>query len=163
MVSELGIGMRRLPGRSREGGGSAAGQQEQLVRGARSSRGDGGGHVVHGAEGDCVELAGGGHGFDAGRPDLCSREVEGADGFAEERGLFVLRFGQGDLDVGAEEGDGQAGEASPGAEVEEGGGAGVQVWRAAKRLSPKWRRTISSGSRMAVRLVRAFHLRRRSR
>src|ERR1700733_11739526 len=37
------------------------------------------------------------------------------------------------------------------------------IWRAAKRLSPKWRRTISSGSRMAVRLVRAFHLRRRSR
>ena len=36
-------------------------------------------------------------------------------------------------------------------------------WMPAKRLSPKWRRTISSGSRMAVRLVRAFHLRRRSR
>ena len=29
------------------------------------------------------------------------------------------------------------------------------MWRAAKRLSPKWRRTISSGSsRIAVRLVR---------
>ena len=32
----------------------------------------------------------------------------------------------------------------------------VPRWRAAKKLSPKWRRTISSGSRMAVRLVRAF-------
>src|SRR5271157_1726987 len=35
------------------------------------------------------------------------------------------------------------------------GGAGNKCW-AAKRLSPKWRVTISSGSRIAVRLTRAF-------
>ena len=32
-------------------------------------------------------------------------------------------------------------------------------WRAANRDSPKWRVTISSGSRMAVRLMRAFQRR----
>ena len=35
-------------------------------------------------------------------------------------------------------------------------------WRAKKKDSPKWRVTISSGSRMAVRLMRAFQRSNRS-
>jgi hypothetical protein len=95
--------------------------------GAGSSGGDGCGHVVHGPEGDGVELATGGHRFDAIRPNLGGRQVEAADGFAEEASLLVLRFRKGDLNVRAEKSDGQPREASPGAEVEEAGGAGVQV------------------------------------
>ena len=62
----------------------------------------------------------GGHGFDASGPDLDVREVEGANGLAKEGGLFVLGFGEGDLDLGAEKGDGKAGKAGSGAEIEEG-------------------------------------------
>jgi hypothetical protein len=54
-------------------------------------------------------------------------KVEAADSFAEEGSLFVLGFGEGDLNVGAKEGDGQAREAGSGTEVEECGGAGVKV------------------------------------
>jgi len=96
------------------------------VGGARSGGGEGSGHVVDGAEGDGVELTGGGHGFYAVEPDF-GWEVEGADCFAEEGGLFVLGFGQSDLNVRAEESDGKAGKAGPGAEVEEGGGVGVEM------------------------------------
>ena len=73
-----------------------------------------------------MELAAGGHGFDAAGPDF-GGEVEAADGFAEEGSLFVLGFGERDLNAGAKEGDGQSGEAGSGAEVEEAGGAGVEM------------------------------------
>ena len=140
----------------------ACGEEGELATGfdSRDRRRKGGFHVVHRAQGDGLELAIGGHGFDAGGPDL-GGEIEGANDFAEEGGLLVLRFGEGYGDFGTEKGYGEAGKAGSGAEVEEGGFG--SRWRAAKRLSPKWRRTISSGSRMAVRLVRAFHLRSRSR
>src|SRR5580700_7654154 len=94
--------------------------------GARSSGGEGRRHVVDGAEGDGVELTGDGHGFYAVGPDF-GGEIEGADYFAEEGGLFILGFGQGDVNVGAQEGDGKARKAGPGAEVEEGGGVGVEM------------------------------------
>ena len=58
------------------------------------------------------------HIFDAVGPDF-GFEVESADGFAEERCFFSLGFGQGDLERGEEELDGEAGEAGAGAEVEE--------------------------------------------
>ena len=58
-------------------------------------------------------------------PDL-GGEMEGADGFVEEGGLFGAGLGQGDLDFGAEELDGKAGEAGAGTVVEEGG-AGAEV------------------------------------
>jgi len=96
------------------------------VSSAGSSRGDGRGHVVNRAEGDGMELAAGGHGFDAAGPDFCG-EVKVADGFAEEGSLFVLGFGKGDLNVGPEKDDGQAGEAGSGAEVEECDRANVKV------------------------------------
>src|ERR1700722_2032214 len=96
------------------------------MNGAGSSRGNGRGHVVNGAEGDGVEPAAGGHGFDAVGPDFRGK-VEAAGGFAEEGSFFVLGFGEGDLNVGAKEGDGQAGEAGSRAEVEECGRAGVEV------------------------------------
>jgi hypothetical protein len=83
-------------------------------------------HIVHGAEDDGVELAGGGHGFDAAGPDF-GGEVQSADGFAEEGGFFVLGFGQGDSDLGTEKGDGKAGKAGSGAKVQEGLGAGSQM------------------------------------
>ena len=43
--------------------------------------------------------------------------------------------------------------------TEDSEGCGLSSWLEAKRDSPKWRRTISSGSRMAVRLMRAFQRR----
>ncbi len=88
--------------------------------------GEGGGHVVYGAEGYGVELLGGRQGFDPVRPDV-GCETEGSDYFAEESRLFVLGFGEGYLDFGAEQGYGEAGEAGSRAEVEEGGGAGIEV------------------------------------
>jgi|HubBroStandDraft_6_1064221.scaffolds.fasta_scaffold190076_2 hypothetical protein len=73
-----------------------------------------------------MELTGGGHGFNAAGPDFRG-ETEGADGLAEEGSLFVLRFGQSDLNVGPQEGDGEAGESCSGAEIEECECAGVEV------------------------------------
>jgi hypothetical protein len=104
------------------------------VNGARSSSRDGCGHVVHSAKGDGVELAGGGHGFDAAGPHFRG-ESEGADGLAEESSLFVLRFGEGDLNVGPKEGDREAGEAGPGAEVEKCEYARVEVTRGEETLA----------------------------
>jgi hypothetical protein len=75
-------------------------------------------HIVHGSKGDCFELPGWGKGFGAGSPDFYVREVESANGFAEEARFFVLRFGEGDLDIGAQQGDREAGKAGSGAEVE---------------------------------------------
>lgn len=65
-----------------------------------------------------MESAIGRHGFDAAGPDFRG-EIEYAYSFAEKRGLFVLRFGQSDLNVTAQQRDGDAGEARSGAEVEE--------------------------------------------
>jgi len=73
-----------------------------------------------------MELAGFGHGFGSGGPDFYWK-AKRADCFAEEGGLFVLGFGQGDGDLGAQEGYGESGEASSAAEVEEGGGCWVKV------------------------------------
>jgi hypothetical protein len=87
--------------------------------------GDGGGHVVDGAKGDGVECAITGHRFDAMGPDL-GGEMEGADGFVEEGGLLGAGLGQGDVDFGAEELDGESGEAGAGTVVEEGA-AGAEV------------------------------------
>jgi len=72
-------------------------------------------------------LAGAGERFDAGGPDFDVRKVESADSFAEEGGFFVLGFGEGDLNVGAEDCSGKAGEAGSGTEVQKGCGAGVKV------------------------------------
>jgi len=105
-----------------EGGGKirrGGGQEGQLVGGSGMGGGNGGGHVVHGAEGDGMELARFWHDFDARGPDF-GLEGQGTDGFAEKSGLFVLRFGEGNGDFGAEKGDGEAGKAGSAAEVEKG-------------------------------------------
>ena len=83
------------------------GEDDELTSGEDSEFGGGKSrfHLVDGSEGDCVELAFWGHGFDATRPDF-GLEGEGADSFAEEGGFLVLGFGEGDVDVGAEECDG---------------------------------------------------------
>ncbi len=47
-----------------------------------------------------------------------------ADGFLKEGGFLVLGLGKGDCDFGAADGDRDAGEASSGAVVEEGGNPG---------------------------------------
>lgn len=88
---------------------------------AGAGGGESGFHVVDGAQRDGVELAGGREGFGASGPDFNVGKVKGADDFAEEGGLFVLGFGQGDVGLGVKEGDGEAGEAGSGAQVEEGG------------------------------------------
>ena len=66
--------------------------------------------------------------FDTIGPDF-SGEIEGADGFAKEASLFVLGFGEGDLNVRAQKRDGDAGEACSGAEVEEREGVGIEMAR----------------------------------
>jgi hypothetical protein len=78
-----------------------------------------------------MERAGRGHGFDAAGPDFRG-QGEGADDLTEEGGLFILGFGERDVNVRAKESDGEAREAGPGAEVqkcESAGGrvAGIQV------------------------------------
>jgi hypothetical protein len=127
-IAGLGVGDRDrgLEGEVWRRGGWGAGQEKQLVGGARGCGGYGGGHVVYSAECDGVEVAGFGHGFGAGGPNF-DREAEGADGFAEERGLFVLGFGQGNGNFGVQKGYGDAGKTCPAAEVEEGGGCQAKV------------------------------------
>ena len=87
---------------------------------------EGGLHIVHRTQGNYVEAPVCGHGFDSIGPDL-GGEAEGSDDFAEKGGLFVLGFGEGDLNFRVEERNGQAGEASSGAEVEESAGVWVEV------------------------------------
>ena len=53
-----------------------------------------------------MELAAWGEGFGAGGPDFYAGEVQGADYFAEEGSLFVLGFGQGNGEIGVEDGYG---------------------------------------------------------
>jgi hypothetical protein len=122
----VGLGeMDKLPFRESLRG---RGEDDELTSGKDSGfgGGEGGFHLVDGAEGDGVKLAAGGHGFDAAGPDF-GLEGEGADGFAEEGGFLVLGFGEGDVDVGAEKGDGEAGKTCSGAEVEEGLRAGGEM------------------------------------
>jgi hypothetical protein len=122
----VGDGYGGIHGESGREDGWGAGEEEELVGGSGCCGGYGGGHVVYGAEGDGVELAGFGHGFGSGGPDFYWK-AQGADCLAEKGGLFVLGFGQGDCDFGAQEGDGETGEAGSAAEVEEGGGCRVEV------------------------------------
>jgi hypothetical protein len=75
-----------------------------------------------------MESAIGGHGFDTTRPYL-GGEIEGANNFAQERCLFVLGFGEGDLDLGAEKRDGNSGKACSGSKVEESGGIRIEMAR----------------------------------
>jgi len=100
------------------GGFRARGQDREpaVLRDQFDGRGNGGGHVVYGAEGYAVELLL--ELFCAGTVDF-GGQIQGADGFAEEGGFLILGFGQGDFDFGAREGDGDAGESGAGAEVEQ--------------------------------------------
>ena len=75
---------------------------------------------------DRIETPCGRHGFHPIRPDL-GGEVQSADDLAQEGGFLVLGFGEGDGDLGAEEGYGEAWEAGSGAEVEQRRGVGVKV------------------------------------
>jgi len=76
-------------------------------------------HVVDGAEGDSVKTLHVEEGFGARGVHL-SGEVEGANHFAEEGGLFTLRLGEGNGEVWAEDVEGEAGKAGAGAEVQDG-------------------------------------------
>jgi hypothetical protein len=60
------------------------------------------------------------------RPNL-DRKGEGPDDLAEECSLFVLGFGEGNSDLRAKKGYGEAGEAGPGAKVKKGSGAGINL------------------------------------
>ena len=95
------------------------GEDGELTGGveALDGGGDGGGHVVDGSEGDAVELLL--ELFGAGGVDL-GFEIHRSDGFAEEGGFLVLGFSECYVDLGADEGDGDAGKAGAGAEIEQG-------------------------------------------
>ena len=80
-------------------------------------------HFLNSTKGDSIEDALGRHLLDTRRPNF-SAEAESANGFAQERGFFALRFGQGDGDVRPRDGDGDAGETGSGAEVEKGAHTG---------------------------------------
>ena len=124
--------------RGAAGGGLGRCREEEELAAGGDSRlccWEGGCHIVDGAKGDDVEQAVGGHGFDATGPYLDVLEGEGADGFAEEGGFFVLGLGERDLDFGVKEGDGEPGEAGSGAEVEEGFGFGRDVQASEEALA----------------------------
>ena len=80
--------------------------------------------MIDGAEGNAFVV--GGELFGASGVDF-GLEVEGANYFAEEGGFFVLGFGEGDVDAGPDEGDGDAWEPGAGAIVEEGCDVGGKV------------------------------------
>jgi hypothetical protein len=109
------------------GAGGVGGEDGEEASGPEEGFGGGEGlrHVVYGAESNDVKEAVGGEGFGAGCPDFGGKG-EGADDFAEEGGLFVLGFGEGDAPGGVKELDGEAGEAGSGAKVEEGGFGGLR-------------------------------------
>jgi hypothetical protein len=124
-VEDAGLGVwERDGGAGCEGEGLREGGEDGELA-SRADVGERGGdccvHVVDGAEDDDVELAAERHGFYAGGPDF-GLQAEGTDDFAEEGGLFVLGFGEGDGELGVEELDGESGESGTGAEVEEGRG-----------------------------------------
>lgn len=91
-------------------------------------------HIVDRAKSDGVETTIGWHRLDTARPDF-GAEIEGADGFPQESGLFVLRFGERDVNVTPEKGNGKAGEACPRAKVEQGRGIGVKMTSGEETLS----------------------------
>lgn len=97
------------------------GEEGEEALGFEEADGDGEGfrHLVYGAESDCGEA--GGEGFGAFGVDADVGKVEGAGGFAEEGCFFVLGFGEGDGDLRAEDGDGKAGEACAGTQIEKRG------------------------------------------
>ena len=80
-------------------------------------------HPVDGAQRHAVKLAL--QGFGSAGVDFDS-DFKDASGFLEEGGFFALRLGQRHGDLGAADGDGDAGEACAGAEIEQGGNPGGQ-------------------------------------
>jgi hypothetical protein len=83
-----------------------AGEEKELMGGSGGCGGEGGSHVVDCSEGYGVELAAWGKRFGSCGPDFYVGEVQGADYFAEEGGLFVLGFCQGNGEIGVKEGYG---------------------------------------------------------
>ena len=72
--------------------------------------------MLDGAEGDDV-VSRPGESFGAGCLYIDVRQCKGAGDFAEEGGLFVIGFDQGDRDMRSPELDGEAGESGAGADV----------------------------------------------
>ena len=105
-------------------------EEDELAGGdnARSGDGESDFHVVDRAEGHSMETAIGGHGFDAAGPDLRG-EIKAANGFAKKASLFVLGFGEGDLNVRVQKCDGNARKTCPGAEVEKSWRFGIEMAR----------------------------------
>ena len=73
-----------------------------------------------------METLGLGHGFGPRGPDL-DGYIEGSGHFAEKRSLFILRFGESDLNFRVKQDDRQAREAGTGAEVEKSGRVASEV------------------------------------
>lgn len=95
--------------------------REPAVEGDKARGGlDGARHSIDGAQGNTIEHFG--QSFGAGRMDAGS-DAGDADGFLEEGGLLVLGLSESDGDFGTADRDGDAGEASSRAVVEEGGDA----------------------------------------
>ena len=174
-VENPGLRVRQRNGTSAARRLLNGGQQSQKpVRSDPSlCRGKSSFHVVDCPKRDDAELTGVGQGFSACGPDLDVRKIQGAYSLAQEGSLLILGFSQRDLNARAEENcDGQAGKAGSGADVKQRDVAGIR--RAKVGVG---RREVAGGEealakvaaddlfgiRMAVRLVRAFHLSRRSR
>jgi hypothetical protein len=119
-VKDSGFGVWERDGSAALLGLAAGGEKGEVAGRVNACDGCGkcGLNVVNGTHGDNIEAFGRRHGFDAVGPNF-GGEMESANGFAEEGDFLVLGFGEGDAEFGAEEGDGKAGEAGSGAEVEE--------------------------------------------
>ena len=83
-------------------------------------------HVVHGAESNGMETTIGWHGLDTARPNF-GGETEGADRFPQEGGLFVLRFGERDLNVWPHKSDRKARKTCSRAKVQQCRRIGVKM------------------------------------
>jgi hypothetical protein len=109
-------------------------QEKKFFVGSGSRCRQSSGHIVNGAKRNCMKLNVFWQCFDTTCPYF-HLQAEGSNDFAEEGGLFVLRFGKGYGDLRAEYGDGEAGEACPGAEVEESVDFGSQMLSCKETLS----------------------------
>jgi len=111
-VGSEGDQSRNLGGADEEGEASGGGEE------AGGDREDGL-EMFDGAEGD--EVGGreaSGHGFSAVRDYIDVGQCKCAGDFAEEGGLFVVRFDEGQLDLGRPDFERQAREAGAGADVD---------------------------------------------
>ena len=118
-------GKGRFPGGGEEFGGlgglGLADEESEAACGGDEAGGGwkGGGKAFHGAEGYDVGCRAGA-GFGAAGEHIDVRQCKGAGELAEEGYLLVVRFDQGEMELGGPEFDGDSGEAGAGSDVDQG-------------------------------------------